>query len=41
LIISLDRPQSDFITVTQQPLMNLRATMAANPEAPSDLGDKY
>lgn len=41
LIISLDRPQSDFITVSQQPLADLRATMATGLEARSDLGDKH
>lgn len=41
LIISLDRPQSDFITVTQQPLADLRTTMATALEARSDLGDKH
>jgi hypothetical protein len=33
LIISLDRPQSDFITVSQRPLEDLRASMAAGFEA--------
>ena len=33
LIISLDRPQSDFITVSQRPLEDLRASMAAGFDA--------
>jgi hypothetical protein len=41
LIISLDRPQSDFITVSQQPLADLRATMTTGLEARLDLGDKH
>ena len=40
LIASLDRPQSGFITVSQQPLADLRASMAADFEARSGLGEK-
>ena len=40
LIVSLDRPQSGFITVSQQPLVNVRASMTADLEARSGLGDK-
>ena len=40
LIASLDRPQSGFITVSQQPLVDVRASMDAGVEARSGLGDK-
>jgi hypothetical protein len=33
LIVSLDRPQSGFITVSQQPMADLRASMGENPAA--------
>jgi hypothetical protein len=38
LIASLDRPQSGFITVTQQPLVDLQASMATDLAAPSGGG---
>lgn len=40
LIASLDRPQSGFITVSQQPLMDLRASMAAGLDDPLRPGDR-
>jgi hypothetical protein len=40
LIAVLDRPQSDFIRVTQGPLLDLRALMAAGVETRSDLGHR-
>lgn len=37
LIVSLDRPQSDFISVPQAPLIDLQAAMAANAQTGSGL----
>jgi len=36
LICSLDRPQSGFITISQQPLTDLRASMAEGPVGGAD-----
>lgn len=40
LITSLDRPGSGFITVSQQPLEDLRASIAADLEGRSIRGEK-
>jgi hypothetical protein len=40
LIVSLDRPQSTFIPVSQQPLMDVRASIAEGPADPADPGAK-
>jgi len=40
LIAVLDRPQSGFITVSQQPLADLRDAMGAGSAAPSGRGEK-
>jgi len=40
LITSLDRPGSGFITVSQQPIEDLRASMAAGSEGRSNRGEK-
>lgn len=40
LITSLDRPQSGFITVPQQPLETLRASIAADLESRSSRGEE-
>jgi hypothetical protein len=40
LIALLDNPKSTFITVSQQPLVNVRNSMQASPELRSDFGDK-
>jgi len=37
---ALDRPQSGYVTVSQQPLVDLRASMAAGFEARSGRGEK-
>ena len=40
LIAVLDRPQSDFIRIPQEPLLDLRALMAEGVETRSDLGHR-
>jgi hypothetical protein len=40
LIAGLDRPQSDFIVVPQEPLIDVREAMAANWQAGGELGRK-
>ena len=40
LIASLDRPNSSFITVSQQPLVDVRSSMVAHSEVLPSLGDK-
>lgn len=40
LITTLDRPQSGYITVSQQPLVDVQASIAAGIEARSGLGGK-
>jgi hypothetical protein len=40
LIAVLDRPESDFIRVPQEPLTDLRASMAAGGETPPDAGHR-
>ena len=40
LIASLDHPMSDFIKVSQQPLVDVRASMNAGNEAHSDPGER-
>ena len=40
LIAALDNPHSGYVTVSQQPLMDLRAAMGAGVEGPSGRGGK-
>ena len=40
LITSLDRPLSDFVTVSQQPLVDLRASMDTGLQVPSGQGSQ-